>query len=174
MAQAAKKAETKAPEANKPSKEIQKSATIVPLDRPTRLRNGALTTIEHSRRELFADVAAGVTFEQVLDSMYFGHFLRMIRPLDVIECFCEDGSWEAKVRVMFVGDVEVITSPIYYVQHDAIDPKDLQDDVFEVQWISPSLKWAVVHKATGERVADGLFPKAAAVQQLRTRMTASR
>jgi len=136
-----------------------------------RLHYGRLTTVEHKRRELYADIPAGTAVEDILKPDYWVHYAAEIRPLDIIECFCEDGSWEASLRVFFVSTTEVKaqlrSKTLYNAKEEVSD-----SDTHEVVWKGPSNKFAVVHKGTKAVVKDGLYPKDKAFEFLREHLQA--
>lgn len=136
-----------------------------------RLHMGRITEAVHQRNHWFADIPAGVSMETVMRTDYLAHHAQFLKPLDKIEAFCEDGSWEAMFRVMFVSVAEVKLSTIYSKQHDLGDAEQVQSDLHEIKWKGPAMKFAVVHKATGEVIQDHLYPKAEAMNYLRKHLT---
>ena len=128
-----------------------------------RLHFGRLKLATGTYRHHFADIPTGTDPAMLLEPDYWEHLSRVIRPLDKIEAFCEDGTWEAMFRVMFVGRAEIRLSPIYEVHHDQTKAGDLSSDLHEVRWISPSKKWGVVRRDTGAVIRDELYPKSQAV-----------
>lgn len=130
-----------------------------------RLHAGRLSPVEHKRAELFADIPAGTAPEALLNPDYWQHLAAQLRPLDLIEAFCEDGSWEGLYRVMFVSSAEVVLSPVRITRHG--QPGQIDDhETFEIKWISPSKKFGVVHRGNGSVVKDGLYPKSQAYSYL--------
>ncbi|HDZ73697.1 MAG TPA: hypothetical protein ENH55_13210 [Aurantimonas coralicida] len=143
-------------------------AQVAPVPvQAARLHFGRLKEAEHARRTLFADIPAGTEIATILEPGYWAHHTASIRPMDLIEAFCEDGSWEALLRVMFVGRVEVRVSPIHVVQHEQADVADLTSDLYVVKWRGPGAKWGVLNRDTGEVIKDRFYPKSQAVAYLR-------
>jgi len=128
--------------------------------------------IEHARREMFADIPAGTRIEEILQPTYWAHYTRELKPLDVIEAFCEDGSWEASFRVMFVGTVEVKLSLRWKAEHQPIQVDEAESDIYQTKWRGPKCKWSVVRKDDGKVIADGLFPKAEALNYMKNHLRA--
>ena len=90
--------------------------------------------------------------------------------MDLIEAFCEDGSWEAMFRVMFVGANEIRLSTLSIVEHeDPADVAPLSED-YDVTWKGPVAKYAVVNKQNGMIIKDRLYPKSEAVAFLKNHM----
>ena len=136
-----------------------------------RLHMGRITEAVHQRNHWFADIPAGVTMETIMRPDYWAHHAQFLRPLDQIEAFCEDGSWEALFRVMFVSVAEVKLSIIYSVEHDSSDEEEVASDLHEIKWKGPALKFCVVHKGTKEVIKDHLYPKQEAMAYLRKHLT---
>lgn len=132
-----------------------------------KLQFGRLGLAQSHRRELFADIPAGSTLETILEPSYWAHHAHEIKPLDIIEAFCEDGSWEARLRVMFVANGEVKLSLMSKVDHAATAVAAPADTPYEIKWISPTKKYAVRRKDNHTVIADGLYPESAAHEYLR-------
>ena len=101
---------------------------------------------------MFADIPAGVDFQTTLQPQFWAHQASDFKPLDLIEMMCEDGTWEAMCRVMHVGKVEVSISTIYYVEHESAS--EIDNDEYEVKYISPSVRYAVRRIDTQETLKD--------------------
>ena len=110
-------------------------------------------------------VPAGTKPSDLLHPTYFKHYLREWKPHDKPEAFCEDGTWEATYRVLYIGDSkhEAHLSMIYEVWHDTSIEESLATDTHEVKWISPTKKFAVIRIDSGAVVQDGFYPKDHAV-----------
>lgn len=119
----------------------------------------------------FADVPSGTTPEKMLDPDYWANFVvAELRPRDEILCFCEDGTWEASYRVMFVGKAEASLSLIRLTYHDETAAQ-VESDTYAVIWRGPTARWSVVLKGTGEVVKDRLYPESAAHAYLRDHLS---
>lgn len=160
-------------EAKEAPKEITKSVVHSFKPQEARLRMGRVKASTHARRHLFADITAGTEPATLLDPGYWAHYAREMRPLDLIECLCEDGSWEGLFRVMFVSTAEVRLSPIYIARHTDGAGR-VESDIWEVVWVSPSVKYAVRRKDTGTTIKDHLFPESAAYNYLRQHLAEMR
>ena len=147
---------------------VAKEAVVTKFDAARRpaLMFGRLKEREQAYREWFADIPAGVAIEAVSQPDYWAHHVKSIRPLDTIECFCEDGLWEAKFRVMFVGANEVKLSSLYIVEHEEPATASLSED-YDVKWLSPSAKYAVINAKNGAIIKDKLYPRSEAAAFLK-------
>ena len=133
----------------------------------TKLHFGKVEAAVKMRNHWFATIPAGTVLETILEPAYWAHYARdRIRPMDLIEAFCEDGSWEALLRVMYVGKIEVNLSIISRVQHDQ-PVNDADADIYYIKWVSPSVKYAVKRRDTDEVVQSGFFPKSKAIDYMR-------
>lgn len=131
-----------------------------------RLHFGRLKTAAGARNDHFVEVPHGVNLATILVPDYWANVATRLRPMDRIEAFCEDGSWEALLRVMFTTANEARLSVIYAVEHEPGAARAISD-VYEVRWKGPGAMWAVVRSDTGAVIKDHLFPQAAAVAYLR-------
>ena len=136
------------------------------INRGARLHVGKIKAVNHARNTWFANIPAGTVFETLLEPDYWAHHTREIRPLDLIEAFCEDGAWEALLRVMFVGRAEIKLSQVYFVQHQEPGEETDSED-YQVFWRGPALKFGVRNRHNGEVVKDGFYPKSEAHKFLR-------
>lgn len=127
---------------------------------PSRLHFGKLTLNFAGKKyqQWFADIPAGTNIETTMKPDYWAHYTQQLRELDIVEMFCEDGSWEALCRVMFVGSVEVKLSLVSSAKHSAAASKADEGD-YEVKWISPSVRFGVVRKDNGDVIKDHIQTK---------------
>ncbi len=132
-----------------------------------KLHYGRLLSVEHARRELVANIPAGTSLETVLNPEYWSHYTKDITPNTIIECMCEDGSWEASLRVMFVSQTEVQTQVRWKATYDKVDVVEESETHF-IKWISPANKFGVVRTSDKTVVKDGFYPKKQAQQFLQT------
>ena len=133
----------------------------------SKLHFGRLKEIEHVRRDWFMDVPAGVVLDDVLKPGYLAHYTKTLRPLDRIEAFCEDGSWEAMLRVMFVGQVEVKTRVISVLNTVETDNVAPLSDAYDIIWRGPVLRFCLISTVSREIIKDRLYQRAEAIQYLR-------
>jgi hypothetical protein len=68
-------------------------------------------------KQWFHVVAPGTTFEQATDSRYWRNVWQMLqnKQHSTIDLVADDGSWEAKVRVLYVADGIVKFRTIYHL-----------------------------------------------------------
>jgi hypothetical protein len=72
-----------------------------------KLMPGRMKNAEADRQCLHVDVPAGTDLETVMEPLWWGNYARAARPKDIIEVFCDDGTWEARFRVLFVSNQEI-------------------------------------------------------------------
>lgn len=134
----------------------------------SKLHFGRLTPAEQVHRHWFADIPAGVTVDAVENPGYWLHHTRAgISALDTLTAFCEDATWEATYRVMYVGSAEIKLSRISYTAH-AEGVEEPASDSHKVKWKGPVNKWSVMKK-TGddeEYIAKGFTEKSQAMKHL--------
>lgn len=131
------------------------------FERNARLHFGSVKEAKARRNHWFADVPAGTSIDTVLTPQYWTHFAgepdrTQIRELDLMEVFCEDGTWEGLFRVMFVGPGEVKLSVIWTVEHEAPLP-EIDSGAYFIQHKGPAVRWCVINKDTKEYVQKGLL-----------------
>ena len=126
----------------------------------SRLHFGKINEASHARRELFASIPAGTELKTILEPAYWAHHTRDLRPMDLIEAVCDDGSWEASLRVMFVAKTEARVSVRWKTEyaHSENTPK-IPDSPYSVKWLNIGKKYAVVLTETQEVIEDKLFPE---------------
>lgn len=133
-----------------------------------KLHFGRLKEVVHARNEYFAEIPNGTTIEDILKPEYWAHYAKdKLRPLDVIECFCDDASWECSLRVMYVAKTEVKMSLRWKVAHDNVLPEETETDVHEIKWHGPTAQFAIVRKDNNEVLKDRLYPKSEAAAYLK-------
>jgi hypothetical protein len=132
-----------------------------------KLHFGRLQEVSHARRELSANIPAGTSLETVLEPSYWAHYTRDLRPNDILEVVCEDGSWEASLRVRFVSTAEAKMAVRWKVEFDTDEVTEEESDTHFVKWISPPKKYGVIRRDTGAVIQDGFYPKAEAYNFLR-------
>ena len=137
-------------------------ANILKMPITGKLHMGRVNEVGHKRRALFADIPAGTNIEALMEPSYWAHHARDIRPLDLIEAFCEDGSWEALFRVMFVSNAEVRLSPIYEVRHEKENRVSPDGASHVVMWKGPAMKFAVIQTDTKAIIKSGFYPRSEA------------
>lgn len=128
----------------------------------------ALKQADHARQRMFVSIPAGTLSTDILKPDYWAHHTASVRPNDLIEAPCEDGSWDALLRVMFVGRAEVRVSVIYCVEHDEVE--GIESDIFEVKWKGPGVQFAVVRRDDGAVIKNNLYPKDVAITYLRNHL----
>lgn len=136
-----------------------KTTAVIP-----KLPFGRVMPAGHAYARYEGRIPAGTRFETICAPTYWVHYARFLRPGDIVECFCEDGTWEAELRVMFVSPAEIKVAVRLHVSYGADVLAVSETGTHEVKWISPPKKFGVVRKDTGEVIKDGFYPKEKAVE----------
>ena len=141
-----------------------------------KLHFGRLKEVNYARRELFAEVPAGTKLETIQEPSYWAHYTSEIRPMDLIEVFCEDASWEASFRVMFVSAVDVKMKLRWHVEYDRDEIAEMAEaavaeapkrESYAVKWKGPAKKFTIIRTSDNAEVASKLHPKSEAIARLR-------
>lgn len=116
---------------------------------------------EVMRTTYFEVIPEGFTLDKVLTGDYWTHVRKMLRLYDLFELVAADGSFDALVRLVYLNNVNGelrfrILSNVTSNQAPAYIPA--ASNRFVVQHRGGG-RFAVVEKATGERLVDGV-PKA--------------
>ena len=153
-----------------PAEEKKPRAPVPATPRPARgaqIHFGRVKEAVGARNHYFIEIPTGIDIATVLEPGYWAPCVSKFRPMDLLELFCEDGTWEALARIMFVGRAEVRLSTIYVVEHEKADAADLVSDLHEVVYKGPGVKYCVVRRDTGAVIKDHLWPQSEAVAFLR-------
>jgi len=130
------------------------------------LHMGRCSPSGHKWNRYDVTIPAETNPEDLLDPHYWRHYGALLKPSDILECFCDDGSWEASYRVMFVSRAEVkLSLRGEVVRHDKTP--DEESDTHEIKWGGPAVKFRIQRKDTGEVIRDGLYPKSEAYNFMR-------
>lgn len=131
------------------------------------LHYGRLVSAEHKRTEYYADIPAGCYLKDVMKPEFWKHYVSNMKPGDIVECMCEDGLWEASLRVMFISETGIEMAERWSQIYTATERKS-ESPTHEIKWISPTKKWGVIHKESKTVVKDELYPKAQAQKFMAT------
>lgn len=149
-------------------KKDEKKDNVVKMNMNSKLHFGRLKlSAEGARNWQYAEIPIGVSFEDAMKPTYWAHFTKVVRPNDILELMADDGSWEAWVRVMYVGQAEVRLSKIHYVTHGDVGITEVTDQNYTVKWKGPALKFCVVNTDTNDIIKDRLYPQAEALDYLK-------
>ncbi len=135
-----------------------------PSRRDTSLPPGKMKRSSGLWNEWGVRLPVGTTPEQVLDPTYFRHYIRgsyvQLRSEDIVHVMCEDLSWEARYRVMMVGEAEVLVSMIGDVTVHAQPSQAVVSDLYEVRTVGT--RSMVIHRENKDVVQDNLASPSAA------------
>lgn len=132
------------------------SVVRIPPRRPRftsgpKLHGNRFKGAEYHRNHWFADIPSGITKDMAMEPTYWAHHASHIKPMDRIEAFCEDGSWEALFRVMYVDKIGVELRVIYENQYDSPNVTKSPLTEYDVKWKGPAMNWLVFNKALGDK-----------------------
>lgn len=120
---------------------------------------GKVTNLSGAYNTWHVDIAAGVAVEDILNPAYWKHYARnVIRTGDKIEARCEDGTWEATARVMYVGNGEIKLAKLTYHEHGEVEVSDDAGSNYRVRFI-PGIGWGVMNTQSKEWLTRGLAQK---------------
>ncbi len=110
----------------------------------------------------------GTTIEQLQKPEYWSHVAANLRPYARIEVVPEDGEYFAEFIVTQCDRLFAKVALICHIPlHEAApvaDAEFAEDDNadYQFKWKGPALKWVILRKADGEKVAEGFESKDAA------------
>ena len=129
------------------------------------LGSNSLRLAQHAYNTWLVTIPHGTDPDAILAPAYWKHHARTLRPMDVIRCFCEDGSWERWITVIKPEPpAAVYVSMVFDTRHEAAESAEVDD--LKVEWKGPALQFCIVRVSTGEPVYKNLYPKARAEEEL--------
>jgi hypothetical protein len=114
-------------------------------------------------------VPAGTPLSAVMTRDYWIHIQNQMRPLDVINCVAEDGTFDVTIRLLSKTSTELRFRLIREAKIDvavAISREEATDR-FRVVSGGRAGGWRVQERATGQIIADGLDKAAAEAEKAR-------
>lgn len=97
-------------------------------------------------------VAHGTDLEDVQRPSYWRNHWRMLRKWTEITVLCEDGSWEAKLRVIESGEAFARVRVLSSWHEDSVDLSDFPSDDWTVEFVSSGWR---VRNAKGTTITQG-------------------
>ena len=138
-----------------------------------KLHFGRLKLVEHAHNTHFADIPHDIIPEVVAQPSYWAHYTQVVRPMDLIVCFWEDGTREVWYRVMFVSPVGLKLSKLFPdIEHESVGEEEAAD--YKVVWKGTGAKWCVVRADNGNVLKDKLPSKGEAMAFLGTYLKETR
>lgn len=114
-------------------------------------------------------VPAGTPLSAVMTRDYWLHVHNQMRPLDIVNCVAEDGTFDVTLRLLFKTPTEMKFRLIREAKIDKAEPitRDEATDRFRVVSGGRAGGWRVQERSTGQIVADGLDKAAAEAEKAR-------
>lgn len=151
-----------------------KPAAPSQIERPNGPKHPDITKFvsgAHKRNVWVQDIPALHTIDDLLTPAYWVHVAQRLTERDMIECWWEDGSRYAVLRVL----KKTRTSAHVYLEseHDlqkALDSANIADELarYEVAFNGPGNKYRLVRKADRALIRDGFDTPDAALRWLAT------
>lgn len=150
---------------------MSKKATINPVEVAIKLGPHALKMAQHERVVWHVTVPHGTKMEDVLEPYYWAHVsqrLNVAKPFDRIELIWEDCSRYAELLVVDAGRQYAKVLVIKDVELGKTEKvaEEIADLEYEVKYVSPTVRWAVIRKADGHRVRENIKTQAEANREL--------
>lgn len=146
----------------------QPPTSIKPAKHPAR-KAGAITDRRlqqagYERNKWDVSAERGTTHLDLLDPSYWANVSKRLNPTDEITALSEDGRWYARYLVLGSGH---LWAKLHLLEHHALDQdgKDLgerDEDGFDVDWMGPVTKHAVMRKKDRTLVKEGFATRSEA------------
>ena len=132
-----------------------------PIKRAPALPERFFSLAEHGRVVHLARPEPGTSFEALKNEAYWAHVARKVRPWDEILVQYQDDNeaYLARLLVRAQGDNWVRISVVEKIDLDDAAPPDAVTDQYEVKFMGPSWRWAVLRRSDGEAVVKELKTK---------------
>jgi hypothetical protein len=108
-------------------------------------------------------VPAGTSLQKVMSRDYWVNVEKQLRPLDVITCVAEDGTFDVDIRLISKTSTELKFRLIREAKIETYQPvsRDEDTDRYVVKSGGRAGGWTIREKATGLLIAEGLDKAAA-------------
>lgn len=148
------------------------SAVLKPREMPV-LMPDRFQRSEYKRTDWVADIEAGRSVEDILDSSYWAHNAQQMQPYDHIEARAEDGKWIAFLIVRFAerNYAQVALDRVIEFKDNADRPESSLKH--KVEWKGPHYKFAVIRLADAQMLQSGLKTREEAYAWLRNHENAA-
>ena len=141
-----------------------------PSVRTPALNSSCLRPAQSEFKTYSAFIPHDVAPDTIMEPAFWRHYVRLLRPTDVVRCMSEDGAWERWVTVIKPEAAGVIVSKLFHVEHSKASASADGDELLAIKWCGQVLKFAIVNRQTGAHIKDRLYPRAeaeAALSQMR-------
>ena len=148
--------------------EIQTAPTDAKISPVIKFRGkitaGQLQTQEIGRNVWIASPEAGVTKDDMLNPVYWGHVARKLRRNDKITALAADATWYAEFVVRASNALEALVGLTSFVEFDKVEA--VNADEYEIAWKGPAAKWRITRLADRVVMKDGFSSKEGAAAWL--------
>ena len=126
---------------------------------------------EYERTVWIANIAHGLTLEDVLSRAYWSHVCAQMKPWDKVELRADDGTWYAEAIVL---DCSRTWAQLHVICHENLTSADVAQSQAEIEtkmsdylvkWAGAA-KWRVIRKSDGAVLQDQIQQKPDAVAWL--------
>jgi hypothetical protein len=121
---------------------------------------------EYERTVYVADIAYGVSLDEILAPGFWAHVATKLPPYTQIEARSEDGSWIAYLIVTGSDRTWARVAVDRVVNLTTKEVSETQATQHEVKWKGPALKYAVIRLADEAVVLSGFRQREEAVRAL--------
>lgn len=103
-------------------------------------------------------VPPGIPMSAVMTRDFWVHVADRLRPMDVINCIAEDGSFDVTFRLLHKTPTEMKFRTLYGGLIEDAQPieRDTRRDSFVIQSNGRNGGWNIKERSTGKLVAEGL------------------
>ena len=112
--------------------------------------------------------------EDLCEPAYWKHVVSEIglKPNDMVDATCEDGTWFAVYLVLHVGPLHAKLQMLSEYSLVAVDAIAKKSETHEVKWKGPAHKYVVSRLSDGETIKHGFATEAAAAAWMSQNATA--
>lgn len=137
--------------------QIQTKPIQIPPRKANALSDRRMQQGGYERNRWDVTVERGASHTDLLDPAFWSNVSRRLTPTDEITALSEDGRWYARYLVIGSGR---LWAKVHLLEHHALDQdgKDLgerDEDGYDVDWMGPVAKHAVMRKKDKTIVKDG-------------------
>jgi len=136
------------------------------VKRTTALHPMQMRVAEYERIVYVADIAFGVSLDEILAPGFWAHVATKLPPYTQIEARSEDGSWIAYLIVTGSDRTWARVAVDRVVNLTTKDVSETQATSHEVKWKGPALKYAVIRLSDNAVVLSGFRQREEAIRAL--------
>ena len=129
--------------------------------KPLKLNEGHFLPIETRQMCWIATAPYGATREHSLQSVFWTHVSRKLRPLSKVTVIAEDGSWYQELLCLVVDGADIRMKELHYWQ--LADTSDVREGVptsdRTIEWAGPHHMFRVIRKSDDYVLAKGFHTR---------------